>query len=39
MTIFQPGMAFKPFKYVVEIEGIESEAPTIVTISRHRPGE
>ena len=39
MTKFQPGMAFKPFKYVVEIEGIESEAPTIVTISRHRPGE
>ena len=31
MTKFQPGMAFKPFKYVVEIEGIESEAPTIVT--------
>ena len=31
MTIFQPGMAFKPFKYVVEIEGIESEEPTIVT--------
>ena len=24
-------MAFKPFKYVVEIEGIESEAHTIVT--------
>ena len=39
MTKFQPGMAFKPFKYVVEIEGIESDAPTIVTISRHRPGE
>lgn len=31
MTKFQPGMAFKPFKYVVEIEGIESETPTIVT--------
>ena len=31
MTKFQPGMAFKPFKYVVEIEGIESEEPTIVT--------
>ena len=31
MTKFQPGMAFKPFKYVVEIEGIESEEPKIVT--------
>lgn len=31
MTKFQPGMAFKPFKYVVEIEGIESEEPTVVT--------
>ena len=31
MTKFQPGMAFKPFKYVVEIEGVESEEPTIVT--------
>ena len=32
MTKFQPGMAFKPFKYVIEIEGIESEDPTIVTM-------
>ena len=24
-------MAFKPFKYVVEIEGIESEEPKIIT--------
>ena len=39
MTKFQPGMAFKPFKYVVVIEGIVSEEPKIVTISRHRPGE
>ena len=31
MTKFQPGMAFKPFKYVVEIEGIESEEPKIIT--------
>lgn len=31
MTKFQPGMAFKSFKYVVEIEGVESEEPTIVT--------
>lgn len=30
-TKFQPGMAFKPFKYVIEIEGFESEEPTIVT--------
>lgn len=31
MTKFQPGMAFKPFKYVVEIEGIESDDSAIVT--------
>lgn len=31
MTKFQPGIAFKPFKYVVEIEGIESEEPKIIT--------
>lgn len=31
MTKFQPGMAFKPFKYIVEIEGIESEESKIVT--------
>ena len=31
MTKFQPGMAFKPFKYVVEIEGIESEESKIIT--------
>lgn len=31
MTKFQPGVAFRSFRYVVEIEGIESEEPTIVT--------
>ena len=31
LTKFQPGEAFKAFKYVVEIEGVESEEPTIVT--------
>ena len=31
MTKFQPGMAFKSFKYVVDIEGVESEEPTVVT--------
>lgn len=30
-TKFQPGMAFKPFKYVVETEGVEPEEPTIIT--------
>ena len=33
MTKFQPGMAFKPFKYVVEIEGIESERTVEVKVS------
>ena len=32
-TKFQPGEAFKAFKYVIEIEGVESEEPTIVTKS------
>ena len=31
LTKFQPGEAFKAFKYVVEIEGVESEDPRIVT--------
>ena len=31
LTKFQPGQAFKAFKYVVEIEGVESEDPRIVT--------
>ena len=29
-TKFQPGRAFKPFKYVIEIEGTESAAPVII---------
>ena len=33
LTKFQPGEAFKAFKYVIEIEGVESEEPTIVTKS------
>ena len=29
-TKFQPGRAFKPFKYVIEIEGTESADPVII---------
>lgn len=31
ITKFKPEEAFKAFKYIVEIEGVESEEPTIVT--------
>ena len=30
-TRFQPGEAYKPFKYVIEIEGLESEEPVTVS--------
>ena len=35
-TKFQPGRAFKPFKYVIEIEGTESADPVIIQKAARR---
>lgn len=36
-TKFQPGRAFKPFKYVIEIEGTESADPVIIQKDSNLP--